>query len=221
MCVSNVYKAYASLIGALDCAFMGRTIIISSSPFALIFHSSSSPALNPNVFTIPTDTVFLSEAFFGAATVCRWIGKYINAMSKYAETLEPELGSIWHSDEMKVKIKGKWKWKWLWNTLDARTIFQLVSMIAEMRDMQDAKRTFKKSKEMARKKPHLVITDGLPTYKSAFDSEFCDHYKSCMHIADVALHSAMNNAVERMRHGSIREREKVTRGLKKHEHALL
>lgn len=145
------------------------------------------------------------------STVYRWIGKYISAMSAYVATLEPEIGDIWHGDEMKIKIKGEWMW--LWNTMDERTRFHLVSMIAETRDTHDAKRTFKKSKGVAHKKPYLMVTDGLSSYKSAFDSEFYDHHQSTKHIADVALHSGMNNHIERM-HGSIRERENVTRGLK-------
>ncbi|VVB63866.1 DDE domain protein [uncultured archaeon] len=135
-------------------------------------------------------------------------------MEAYIKTLEPEVGSVWHGDEMKVKVKGEWKW--LWNMMDEKTRFQLVSMIAETRETQDAKRTFRKSKEVAHKKPKLVVTDGLQSYKGAFKSEFYDRQQSVKHVADVALESGMNNSIERM-HGSIREREKVMRGLKSME----
>ncbi len=47
----------------------------------------------------------------------------------------------------------------------------------------------------------------------AFRSEFYDHHQSCKHIADVGLQESLNNVLERM-HGSIREREKVMRGIK-------
>ena len=53
----------------------------------------------------------------------------------------------------------------------------------------------------------------LRSYKKAFNSEFYDHHQSCHHIADVALQESLNNVLERM-HGSIREREKVMRGIK-------
>ncbi len=53
-----------------------------------------------------------------------------------------------------------------------------------------------------------MITDGLPSYKRAFNSEFYDHYQSCKHVADVALQESLNSVLERM-HGSIREREKI------------
>jgi transposase-like protein len=115
---------------------------------------------------------------------------------------------------MKVKVNGEWKW--LWNMMDEKTRFQLVSMIAETREAQVAKKLFKKSKQVANKKPRLVVTDGLQGYKSAFNSEFYDHHQSVKHVADVGLQSGMNNIIERM-HGSIREREKVMRGLKDDE----
>lgn len=148
------------------------------------------------------------------STVFRWIVKYTDVMGAYIETLEPQVGNIWHGDEMKVKVKGEWKW--LWNMMDEKTRFQLVSMIADTREAQNAKRTFKKSKEIAGKKPKLVVTDGLPGYHSAFNTEFWDQRRSVMHIANVALQSGLNNSIERM-HGSIREREKVMRGIKSME----
>ena len=59
----------------------------------------------------------------------------------------------------------------------------------------------------------LMVTDGLASYKKAFNSEFYDHHQTCKHVADVGLQESLNNVLERM-HGSIREREKVMRGLK-------
>jgi putative transposase len=148
------------------------------------------------------------------SSIYRWIVKYTDIMQSYIETLEPKVGNIWHGDEMKVKVKGEWKW--LWNMMDEKTRFQLVSMIAETRKTQDAKRTFRKSKEVANKKPRLVVTDGLGAYNKAFNAEFYDRYKNVQHISNVALAGGLNNSIERM-HGSIREREKVMRGLKSME----
>ena len=150
----------------------------------------------------------------GHATVYRWLCKYIGIIGNYVSTLEPDVGFVWHSDEMKIKIGGEWRW--LWNMMDEKTRFQLVSMIAETRESEDAKRTFRQAKEATNSKPRLVVTDGLRGYKSAFRSEFSNRQQTTRHIADVALQSGMNNVIERM-HGSIREREKVMRGLKKME----
>ena len=146
------------------------------------------------------------------STIWRWIEKYTDIIETYVATLEPELGNVWHTDEMKLKVKGDWHW--LWNVMDERTRFQLVSVITKTREVQDARKAFKKSKEVSGgEKPLLMVTDGLPSYKRAFNSEFYDHHQSCKHVADVGLQESLNNVLERM-HGSIREREKVMRGIK-------
>jgi hypothetical protein len=98
--------------------------------------------------------------------------------------------------------------------MDERTRFQLVSVITRTREVQDAKTAFRKSEEVSGvKKPALMVTDGLASCKRAFNSEFYDHHQSCKHVADVGLQESLNNVLERM-HGSIREREKVMRGMK-------
>jgi putative transposase len=145
------------------------------------------------------------------STVYRWISKYTDIIEAYVASLEPELGDIWHTDEMKVKIGGEWHW--LWNVMDEKTRFHLVSIVTKTREIEDAKKAFRKSKKVGNKKPRLMVTDGLASYKRAFNSEFYDHHQSCKHIADVGLQESLNNVLVRM-HGSIREREKVMRGIK-------
>ena len=152
------------------------------------------------------------------STVYRWISKYTEIIESYVATLEPEVGDIWHTDEMKVKINGEWRW--LWNVMDEKTRFHLVSMITKTREVQDAKKVFKQSKKAGNKKPKLVVTDGMPSYKRAFNSEFYDHHQSVKHVADVGLHESLNNNLERM-HGTIRKREKVMRGLKDNDTPII
>ncbi len=145
------------------------------------------------------------------STVYRWISKYTEIIEAYVATLEPELGDIWHTDEMKIKIGGEWHW--LWNVMDERTRFHLVSVVTKTREIQDAKRAFRQSKKVGNKKPRIMVTDGLASYKKAFNAEFYDHHQSCKHVADVALRESLNNVLERL-NGSFREREKVMRGIK-------
>ena len=75
------------------------------------------------------------------------------------------------------------------------------------REIQDAKKAFRKSEEVGGKKPMLMVTDGLNSYKKAFNSEFYDHHQSCKHVADIGLQESLKNVLERMQ-GSIRERER-------------
>jgi hypothetical protein len=60
------------------------------------------------------------------------------------------------------------------------------------------------------KKDRLMVAEGL---QSCTNAEFYDHHHSCKHMTDVALQESLNNVPERM-HGSIREREKIMRGIK-------
>lgn len=53
-----------------------------------------------------------------------------------------------------------------------------------------------------------MVTDGLQSYKKAFNAEFYDHHQSCKHVADVALRENLNNVLERL-NGSFRERRKL------------
>ena len=72
------------------------------------------------------------------STVYRWICKYTEIIEAYVATLEPELGDIWHTDEMKIKFSGEWRW--LWNVMDEKTRFHMVGVITKTREIQDAKK---------------------------------------------------------------------------------
>jgi len=58
-----------------------------------------------------------------------------------------------------------------------------------------------------------MVTDGLPSYKKAFNSEFYDHHLSCTHNRRRGSAGELEQVLERM-HGTIREREKIMRGIK-------
>ncbi len=76
----------------------------------------------------------------------RWISKYTEVISEYIAALEPDVGDIWHTDEMNVKIGGEWQW--LWNVMDERTRFHLVSVITqEQGDKQECEEAFQTVEE--------------------------------------------------------------------------
>lgn len=59
-----------------------------------------------------------------------------------------------------------------------------------------------------------MVTDGLQAYKRAVKKEFTTNTHETEHLWNVGLrHHPNNNHVERL-HGTIRQREKVMRGLK-------
>jgi len=146
-------------------------------------------------------------------SVYNWIEKYVGIMNDYVNDIQPDIGSVWHGDEMMVKINGTWEY--LWNIIDEKTRFQLASVISKEQSVRDARMVFQKAKKNSGgRKPKYMVTDGLPAYKRAVKKEFITNTGETEHLWNVGLrHHTNNNHVERL-HGTIREREKTMRGLK-------
>ena len=114
---------------------------------------------------------------------------------------------------MKVKCGGKWTW--LWNVMDAGTRFLLATHVSQTRESKDARKPFAKAKEIAKGKPAIMVTDGLHTYIDAFKKEFFTRRNPrTKHIRKPRFVDRTNNNIVERLQGSIREREKVMRGLK-------
>jgi transposase-like protein len=146
-------------------------------------------------------------------TILFWVKKYGKIISDYAETLTPQLGNMWHADEMMLKIKKRDEYVWLWNVMDGDTRYLISNLVSKKRGIEDATRAFHRAKMHSEDKPELMITDGLPSYPDAFNREFYDNYNKSEHVASSGLRSAVNNnRIERF-HNTVRERNKIMRGL--------
>ena len=134
-------------------------------------------------------------------------------MNEYVNEIQPEIGDVWHTDEMMVNIGGGWKY--LWNVMDEKTRFQLASVVSTERETKDARMVFQRAKNnCGGRKPKFIITDGLPTYRHAINKEFPTNIGETEHIWNVGLqHHPNNNHIERL-DGTVRDREKTMRGLK-------
>ena len=146
-------------------------------------------------------------------TVYYWIQKYVSLINRYLETLTPQLGEVWHVDEMKVKSKGEWRW--IWNIMDKETRYLLSSLVPKKREISDARRIFQKAKAVANTKPEIVVSDGLHSYTRAFKKEFYTlRNPRVQHIQKPRFVDPMNNNIVERLNGTIREREKTMRGTK-------
>ena len=129
-------------------------------------------------------------------SVYNWIEKYVGIMNEYVNEIQPDIGGVWHADEMMIKVNGSWEY--LWNVMDERTRFQLASVVSTERKVRDARNVFQRAKNnCGGRKPKYLVTDGLQSYKRAIGLR----------------HHPNNNHVERL-HGEIRSREKTMRGMK-------
>ena len=97
-----------------------------------------------------------------------------------------------------------------------RIIDGIAQEVFDSKYKHDARRLFQLGKEVARKKPKVLITDGLPAYHEAYLKEFYTMKKETRteHIQHIKIQGDMNNNKMERLNGEIRDREKVMRGLK-------
>jgi transposase-like protein len=147
-------------------------------------------------------------------TVWNWIKKYVGLMESYLDQIVPNVGDKWRADELYLKVKGNTKY--LYALMDDDTRFWIAKQLSDTKYKEDITPMFAKGKELAGKKPAVLITDGAPNFHDAYKKEFYTmKTPQTTHIKSITLRGEHNNnKMERM-NGEIRDREKVMRGLKK------
>ncbi|MGP8128039.1 MAG: DDE-type integrase/transposase/recombinase [Candidatus Bathyarchaeia archaeon] len=154
-------------------------------------------------------------------TVWNWIDKYTALMAKYLNQITPQVSDTWRADELYMKFHGNMKY--VFAMMDDETRFWIAQEVADTKDTHDAQHLFQMAKERAGKKPQVLITDGLRSYRDAWLKEFRTNKQSdsTVHIRQITIAGQHNNnKMERM-NGEIRDREKVTRNLKKPDSPIL
>jgi len=189
---------------------------------------------DPKIVTLALDLYFKGASlrkvtqhiaqFYGLKihnmTVLRWVRRFSQLVDEYVSTFRPELSGVWNCDELKTKmaheepINGD-RHYWLWNALDNGSRYLVASHLTRGRGHKDASEFFNVAKKQAKRDPQVIFTDGLDSYRGAYDPLSIDNIGNVVHIANVGIRSHMgNHRVERL-HNSMREREKVMRHLKK------
>jgi len=154
-------------------------------------------------------------------TIYNWIAKYTELMNKYVEKLNPNVGDTWRADELWVKIKGDMKY--VFALMDDETRYWIAQEVTDTKFEHDARKLFQLGRELAGKKPKILITDGLPVYHNAYLREFWTRRKETRteHIEHIRLKGDKNNNKMERFNGEVRDREKVMRGLKKDDTPIL
>jgi len=144
--------------------------------------------------------------------IIKWVRKYVKLMKEYVETLAPNVSGIWHSDEMTLKVNGDLKW--LWNVIDNESRFWLASQITKKREIIDARNVLAEARNTAKIKPLAIVTDGLRSYQHAITKEFRTmKAPRTEHIRVPNIRNRSNNNMVERLNGTVRERNKVMRGL--------
>jgi transposase-like protein len=101
--------------------------------------------------------------------VYKWINKYVSLMEKYLEQIKPNVSGVWRTDELYFKVKGNTKY--LFALMDDETRFWIAQQVADKKNTTDIQPLFKQGKEVAGKRPAVLISDGAPNFHVAYKKE--------------------------------------------------
>ncbi len=156
--------------------------------------------------------------------VLKWIRKFATVVKPYVDQIvPPHLSGIYHVDEMMVHVRkgenAKGHYQWLWNLMDNTTRYWICAKITDSRYTSDASTVFRDAKEKVGL-PTAIVHDGLSSYDRAYNKEFFTlKNPRVQNIRSVSVrHEGLNAKVERL-NGTMREREKVMRGMDNAESA--
>ena len=151
-------------------------------------------------------------------SIYNWIRKYVGLMKSYLEKITPNVADAWRADESYLKVRGNPKY--LFALMDDR--FWIAQQVADTKYTSNIRPLFARAKEIAHKRPNTMITDGAPNFADTFKKEFFTiSNPRTRHISHIRLQGDHNNnKMERM-NGEVRDREKVMRGLKRTDTAVL
>jgi putative transposase len=148
------------------------------------------------------------------STIYRWLDRFIKQAKHKVRDIKPNVGDVWIADETVIKINRK-KY-WLFDCIDAKTRFLLASHLSPNRGTREARTLMEKAAERADKAPKVVMTDKLAAYLDGIELAFgadAEHKQGSPF--DVRCNT---NLIERFQ-GTLKDRTKVLRGLKKPETA--
>ncbi len=144
-------------------------------------------------------------------------------MESYVDTIHPQVGENWRTDELHLKIRGNKRY--LFAMLDSDTRYWIAKQVAEHKGTDDVHPMFKQSKEVAGKVPTTLISDGAANFHNAWEKQYKAKnflHKETEHVDDIAFDGIHhNNQMESFNGNTLRHREKVTRGLKREDSGII
>ena len=156
-------------------------------------------------------------------TILNWADEYSDIMERYADTIAPKVGEQWRTDEVYVSVKGNPRY--IFAMLDTETRYWIAKMVAEHKGNDDVAPMFTKAKQVAGKVPETLVSDGASNFHNAWRKQYAPRnflHKNTEHINQVEFDGEHhNNQMESFNGNTIRQREKVIRGLKREDSAIL
>jgi len=148
------------------------------------------------------------------STIYRWVEEFTDRAIQETKDIHPNVGDTWIADETVIKVGGVNYW--FWDCIDSDSRYLLASRMVTTRGTRDARALMELAEERAGKTPKVVVTDRLGSYldgiELAFGSDTQHRQGSPFDI------ETSTNLIERFQ-GSLKDRTKILRGLKKPETA--
>jgi transposase-like protein len=148
-------------------------------------------------------------------SIWNWLIKYSELVTTFLDTVQATtLSEYWHVDETVIKCNGQNKW--FWEIIDEETKFIVASHFSNSRTCEDSTKLFLNAKKKSTVRLKGIFSDGSYSYKRGFNKAFYTRYAKdrVLLIQNVGIRSRKtNNIVERL-HSTLKDRVKVTRGLK-------
>ena len=156
-------------------------------------------------------------------TIQNWGRRFGGMMEQYLDLLRPHLGEAWRTDELYLRIRGDRKY--LFAMLDAPTRYWIAKQVATHKGTDDVRPMFRKAREVAGKVPSLLTSDGASNFAEGHKREYAHKnylWKDSRHESHIRMDGDINNNQRESFNGNtLRLREKVTRGLKREDSAIL
>jgi len=149
-------------------------------------------------------------------TIYNWVSEYSKLAATYLNGIVPRIGDWFRADEVWIKVNGEQCY--LFASMDDDSRYWLASDMTETKFQHNADNLLLLTKRQAGKNPRNFITDGLPAYTKSSKKIFG---KKTNHISHIHLKGDMNNNKMERLNGTIRDREKVFRGLKKMDTSII
>ena len=145
-----------------------------------------------------------------------WVAKYSKKADKLASKITPKVGKDWVVDETVLKIGGQNTW--FWDIIDYDTRFLVASHLSNTRGTNDAEAVMRKAQARTEKPPQFIISDKLAAYLDGIERVFG---ADTWHLRSKGFAGMINtNLIERF-HGTLKDRTKVMRGMKKRDTAKI
>ena len=156
-------------------------------------------------------------------TVVNWARRFGSMMEQYLDIIRPHVGELWRTDEVYMKIRGERKY--LFAMLDSDTRYWIARQVATNKGTDDVRPMFRKARQVAGKTPSKLISDGASNFAEAHRDEYAPRnylWKDSVHEPHIRMDGdPNNNQMESFNGNTLRMREKVTRGLKSEDSAIL